>query len=148
MHLSYGTYMTLRMHSVLQISCFLLSPTYLLVRSVFPTFGGGGWWCFVLFFSFGIGWGRGCLGFSPPHKLLCMGKAKHFFFFLVCKTMRSLREIRGRQTKVPEKSLDPLKTCFLYGSCIHLVIGLRGPPWLLLQPQLQPASKEAQKKNF
>lgn len=128
MHLSYGTYMQLRMHSVLQISCFLLSPTYLLVRSVFPTFGGFFGGVLFYFFSFEIGWGRGCLGFSPPHKLLCMGKAKHFFFFLVCKTMRSLREIRGRQTKVPEKSLDPLKTCFLYGSCIHLVIGLRGPP--------------------
>lgn len=77
-------YAQIRMDSVLQVSCFLLPSTLLLLRPISPTF-------FFFSVSFGMNWGGGIgLCFLPPHKLLCMGKGKHFFF-LDWKTMRSLR---------------------------------------------------------
>lgn len=49
----------LRINAVLLMSCFLLSPTFLLIRSVLPTFLG---WRF--FFFFGGVWGFCWLVFS------------------------------------------------------------------------------------
>lgn len=94
MHLSFGTLYTAKNEfcssDILFSSLahfFLYDPfsLHFWVLGLVVCFGFVG-----VFFSFGMGWGGGCLGFAPPHKLLCMGKAKHCLF-LVCKTMTSLR---------------------------------------------------------